>query len=136
MLGLMPPRHIPTLPITDAAQAGAGGGRKAMCPRLSRAHNRARRVLRGETLARSRPMHGLEARVHGDYRGTGGACAFIHESRFEVGLIMPLNIEQKGRRHLECTEKRRPIHITRNLRFLYCLPDPVQPAAIAVRQAG
>jgi len=72
--------------LLPAAQAGAGGGRKAMCPRLSGAHNGARRVLRGETLARSRPMHGLEARVWGDYRGTGVARAFTHDSRFEVGL--------------------------------------------------
>ena len=81
-------------------------------------------------------MHGARTRDHGNPRGADGACAFPRESRFGAGLIIPLNIEQEGRRHLECTEKFRPIHITQNLRFLYCLPDPVQPAAIAVLQAG
>ena len=98
-------------------------------------------IIRPETLVR---WHGAGFRRywHWKSRRQGGRPQVQSELRAlirQISVENPLwgaNIEQKGRRHLECTEKRRSIHITQNLRFLYCLPDPVQPAAIAVRQAG
>ena len=53
--------------MVSKAGKDAGGDGKAMCPRLSRTHNRARGVLRGTTLARSRTMRGGREGDGGDH---------------------------------------------------------------------